>query len=105
MVTQHETPADHDVAHRGAILCIDKLLDSVVERHEVDVAQIEKCQVCLVVWRNPPDPVGHAEHAGAALGGEFEGFGGADPGLGRTVEHARQKGRQTHCFEHVLIVG
>ena len=67
-VIKHHPAADHHAVDCGPVLRINHLHGGNIERHVVDIAEIEKHHVGLVARGDPADGVAHAQGPGAAPG-------------------------------------
>ena len=63
----HELAADQHAVDGAAVLGEHDLVGRVVERHEIDVIEVEQHEIGLVAARDPADEISHAEHARRSL--------------------------------------
>ena len=75
----HKLAADQHLVDGAAVLGEHDLVGGVVERHEIDVVEVEQHEVGLVALGDLADEVPHAHHPRRPFGSHDEGFGRRDP--------------------------
>ena len=100
----HHAAGNHYRIDGSAVLAVHHLVARVVERHVVEVSQVQEHDVGGMVGLEPANAV-EPQHAGAAQGRHVQNVEGAEPAAVVGGFRARGEGGQPHRLEHVELVG
>ena len=85
---QHEATVNHHAVDRRAVLCKHQLPQRIAQRYVVDVADVEKDDVCPIIRLQAADVV-EAENRGTSLGRGSKRLFDRQPACGVGVGDAR----------------